>query len=179
MIDKIYKWEYFWESLCSEISNIESEYNLEYLNCGKPWLVNLINWTEKTNKQNYLSEIKSYNLYDFLEIDYFEYKFYFDWCIIKDEVHYYLRNSPSNFNDMIRKIYSLFDFLLSYNSLKECPGDSNNELYYVESDQKIYLECKISTKLYDLNLNEVKNIRVNYCSVYLLILHNLLRVRSD
>lgn len=173
--NKIYKWEYFWESLYSEIDTIDSQYNIDYLNCAKFWLKNLINWTERINRQDYLSEIKQYNLHRFTEIDYSEYEFYFDWCIIKDEIKYSLKKPTTSFNSMVAKIYRLFDFLLSYNSLKECPAEINFELYYVQNKGIVFYECKALSIIYDLNLNPIKNIKTDYCTTELLRKKELLR----
>lgn len=173
--NKIYKWEYFWENLYFDISAIDSPYNIDYLNCAKFWLKNLINWTEKNNKQNNLSEIRLYKLYQFIEINYLEYKLYFDWCIIKDEIKYNLKNKPTSFNSMVSKIYQLFDFLLSYNSLIDCPINNNFELYYVQCKGEIFYECKVIPVIYDLNLNIVNNITVDYCTTQLLRTKKILR----
>lgn len=175
MNDKIFRWEYFWESLYSDISTIDSLYNIDYLNCAKFWLENLINWLEKSNKQDYLTEIRLYKLYQFLEMNYSEYKLYFDWCIIKDEIKYDLKKTPTNINNMIIKIYRLFDFLLSYNSLKECPNNNNFELYYVQHKGEVFYECKMITTIYDLNFSIVNNIQVNYCTTELLREKKILR----
>jgi hypothetical protein len=135
----------------------------------------MINWVEKINRQNYLSEIKRYNLHRFIEIDYSEYEFYFDWCIIKDEINHDLKNVSSNFNNMIIKIYRLFDFLLSYNSLKNCPDNNNLELYYVQYRGEVFYECKIISTIYDLNLNIVNDITIDYCTTQLLRTKKVLR----
>ena len=174
--NKNYKWESFWENLYSDIITIDSSYNIDYLNCAKSWLKELISWVEKINRQNYLLEIKRYNLYRFVEIDYSQYVFYFDWCIIKDEINYNLKNAPNNFNDMIRKIHRLFDFLLSYNSLIDCPAEINFELYYVQSENEVFYECKNLAIIYDLNLKPIINIdSLDYCTNKLLKEKGLLR----
>ena len=66
-------------------------------------------------------------------------------------------------------IYYLFDFLLSYNSLIECPQYPNNQLYYTKLAEEVIYECKFPPLLYDLDFNSIHTtVETAYCPVKIL-----------
>ena len=169
-------WNYFYNKIKSELLNLEGDSNEIYLSVLQNNTVSIEEWIEKTNIKQYKETFYKYSLYKYNKMDISLYYFIFDWCSIQDEVHYFLRTTPFSFENFISIIHYIFDFLLSYNSLIECPDYPNSELYYREFENNIIYENKFPPILYDLEFNIIKtDVIPNYCKAELLKLNNLYR----
>ena len=157
-------WNYFYNKIKSELLNIEGDSNEIYLFVLQNNTISIEEWIEKTNMKHYKETFYKYSLYKYNKMDISLYYFIFDWCSIQDEIHYFLRTPPFSFENFISIIHYIFDFLLSYNSLIECPTYKDNELYYRKFNGEVIYECKFPPMLYDLTFNVITTfISIDYC----------------
>ena len=158
------KWNYFYEKIRDELLQIDSDFNTSYLSILQENNLLLEDCVLRSNLANYKAIYLNSNLQGFNKMVFLPFHFNFDWCSIKQEVYYSTRKEPSTFDSFISDLYYLFDFLLSYNSLIECPTYKDNELYYRKFNGEVIYECKFPPMLYDLTFNVITTfISIDYC----------------
>lgn len=163
------KWIHFYEKIREELLQIDSNFNTPYLSVLQENTLLLDNWILRSNLANYKTIYLKSNLQGFNQMRILSYHYNFDWCSIKKEIYYLIRQVPFSFDSFISNLYYLFDFLFSYNSLTECPDYNNNELYYRKYNNEVIYECKFPSLLYDLNLNIITmSISIDYCETKIL-----------
>ena len=163
------KWQCFYRDTKEEMLQVVGNSNLPYLLLLQKHTSQLQDWILRSHINHYQASFQSYSLQKFVMMEMPLYHLNFDWCSISEEVYGYLREEPSSFEIFASTIYYLFDFLLSYNSLIECPQYPNNQLYYTKLAEEVIYECKFPPLLYDLDFNSIHTtVETAYCPVKIL-----------
>ena len=115
------KWQCFYRDTKEEMLQVVGNSNLPYLLLLQKHTSQLQDWILRSHINHYQASFQSYSLQKLVMMEMPLYHLNFDWCSISEEVYGSLREEPSSFEIFASTIYYLFDFLLSYNSLIECP----------------------------------------------------------